>query len=145
MADLLALERWCNALPDQIDKAANTLAVTVTQTMGDDLVDHTPVDTSEAESNWQASVNGAPGFPLPPIYPGERGSTAAQSAREAKAHIARALKDKDPGVPVWLSNVAEHIVDLNNGTSKQEPAGFVERGIRVGELKADSTGLEIKA
>lgn len=145
MADLMALERWCNDLPVRIDQAANKLAVQVTTAIGDDAIEHTPVDTSEAESNWQANINAPASFPLPPIYPGERGSTAAQSAREAKAHIQRTLKDKRPGEPVYLSNVAEHIVDLNNGTSKQEPAGFVERAERKGEREADARGLEIKA
>lgn len=145
MADLMALERWCTALPAQIDKAANVLAVQVTTAIGNDVVDHTPVDTSEAESNWQANLNAAPAFALPPIYEGEQGSTAEASARAAKAHIARTLKDKLPGEKVYLSNLAEHIVDLNNGTSKQEPAGMVERAEIKGELEATAKGLEIKA
>lgn len=112
--------------------------------MGDNLVDHTPVDTSEAESNWQASLNGPPLAPLPAIYEGELGSTAEASAREAKAHIARTLKDKLPGEPVWLSNLAEHIGELNDGKSNQEPRGFVERGELRGAREADTRGLEIK-
>jgi len=138
------LERLCNALPGQINKAANVLAVTVTKAIGNDAIDHTPVDTSEAESNWQVSLNSPANFPLPAIVEGSRGSTAEESARQAKAHILRVLKDKQPGEPAWLSNVAEHIVDLNNGTSKQEPRGFVERAERKGELAADAAGLEIK-
>lgn len=145
MAGLAELERWCNDLPVRIDRAANTLAKQVTQAIGSDAIDHTPVDTSEAESNWQASLNGPPTFPLPPIYEGERGSTAAQSAKAAKDHIKRTLAEKQPGEKVYLCNVAEHIVDLNNGTSKQEPAGFVERAELKGSREADTKGLEIKA
>lgn len=145
MADLLALERLCKDLPVQIDRAANVLAVRATEAIDVDLVEHTPVDTTEAVSNWQAGINASPNYPLPPIFPGEKGSTAPQSRREAIAHVQRALKDKDPGAPVYLSNVAEHIVDLNNGTSKQEPAGFVERAIAVGGAAVDRIGLEIKA
>lgn len=144
MADLLDLERLCNVLPDRIAKAANVLAVTVTGAIGNDAIDHTPVDTSEAESNWQANLNAPVSFPLPAIYEGERGSTAEASARAAKAHIQRTLKDKLPGEAVYLSNAAEHIVDLNNGTSSQEPAGFVERAERKGELAADAAGLEFE-
>lgn len=143
--DLADLEKWCTALPARIDDAANRLAVIVTTEMADDVIEHTPVDTSEAESNWQASLNVAPYLPLPAIYEGERGSTAAASAREALAHVKRTLKDKRPGEAAYLSNLAEHIVDLNDGTSKQEPAGFVERAERKGAVKADATGLEVKA
>ena len=55
----------------------------------------------------------------------------------------RALTDKSPGQAFYISNLAEHIVDLNNGTSKQEPAGFAERAVRKGELYVSSAVLEI--
>lgn len=144
MADLLALERLCRVLPDRINDAANKVAVQATQAMADDLIDHTPVDTTEHASNWQVSVNQRPSFGLPAIVPGERGSTAPQSRREAKAHVARALKDKAPGVMVDLANLAPAIEDLNRGTSKQEPAGMVERGIRKAERFCATHKLEIK-
>ena len=144
MADLAALERLCNVLPGRISEAASTMAVQVTQAMADNLIDHTPVDTTEHASNWQVEVNGRPTFGLPAIVPGEYGSTAPQSRREAKAHVARALKDKAPGVMVDLANLAPAIEDLNNGTSKQEPAGMVQRGLRVGERYCATHKLEIK-
>jgi len=144
MADLLALERLCSVLPDRINDAANKVAVQVTQVMADDLIDHTPVDTTEHASNWQVTVNQRPGFGLPAIFPAEQGSTAPQSRAEAKAHVARALKEKQAGVFVDLANLAPAIEDLNRGTSKQEPAGMVQRGIRVGERFCASRKLEIK-
>ena len=143
MADLLDLEKWCLDLPDRIEAGANELAKTVIRAIDVDLVEHTPVDTTEAVSNWQPGVAAAPDFPLPPIVPGVRGSTAPHSRAEAIAHVERALEDKDPGVSFYLTNVAEHIGLLNDGTSKQEPAGFVERGIRKGELAAEAAGLEV--
>ena len=143
MADLLALERLCNVLPGRIERAANKVAVGATQAIADDVIDHTPVDTTEHASNWQVVVNGRPSFGLPAIVPGERGSTAPQSRREAKAHVKRALQDKEPGVFVDLANLAPAIEDLNNGTSKQEPAGMVERAIRRGQQYCAATKLEL--
>ena len=144
MAELLELERLCNVLPGQIEQAANELAKGVVKAIDSDLVEHTPVDVTTAVSNWQPSVNGPANFELPAIYPGEGGSTAPESRREAIAHVDRALADKEPGVPFYLSNVTPYIGDLNNGTSKQEPAGFVERAIRIGEKFAATAQLRIQ-
>jgi hypothetical protein len=143
MAGLLELERLCNVLPGQIDLAANEMARDVVRVIDRDLVEHTPVDVTEAVSNWQGSVNSAPGFALPAIVPGRHGSTAPQSREEAIAHVERALKDKKPGEAFFLSNLAGHIGFLNDGTSKQEPAGFVERGVRKGEIFAASADLKV--
>lgn len=141
MADLLALERWCNALPDRIERAANRLTIEATQHIAADLIAHTPVDITTAVSNWQASLNAPPVFGLPAIYPGRRGSTASQSRAAALGHVNRTLAVKDPGEKVYLSNLAGHIIDLNAGTSKQEPAGFIERGILVGRRYVHSQGF----
>ncbi len=143
MAGLLELERLCTVLPDRISNAANELAKQTVRVIDRDLVEHTPVDTTEAVSNWQPGLNGAPGFALPPIVEGKAGSTAPQSKREALAHVERALTSKDPGEAFYLSNLAPHIGFLNDGTSKQEPAGFVERAIRKGELYASTAELKV--
>jgi hypothetical protein len=145
MAGLLELEKLCTALPGQIELAANELAKETVRVIDRDLVEHTPVDVTEAVSNWQPSINTPAFAPLPAIVPGKAGSTAPQSRREAIAHVERALKDKRPGEAFYLSNLAGHIGFLNDGSSKQEPAGFVERGIRKGELYASTAVLEIAA
>lgn len=142
--DLTALSKWCSALPDRIEKAANKLAVGFVEAVDRDLVNHTPVDVTTAVSNWQASLNAPPAFDLPAIVPGEHGSTAGQSRPEAVAHVIRVAAEKDPGETIYLSNLAPYIIDLNNGTSKQEPAGFFQRGILVGELYVRRTGLRIE-
>ncbi len=143
MAGLLELERLCNVLPDQIEVAVNELAKDAVQIMADDLIDHTPVDTTEHASNWQVVINQRAYFALPAIVPGSRGSTAPQSRSEAKAHVRRALADKRPGELVDLANLAPVIEDLNRGTSTQEPAGMVERGIRKGQIHVTNAKLEI--
>jgi hypothetical protein len=143
MAGLLELERLCTVLPGQIDVAANELARRVVHVIDVDVVEHTPVDVTEAVSNWQPGINEAPGFALPAIFPGKAGSTAPQSRQEAIDHVDRALKEKQPGEAFYLSNLAGHIGFLNDGTSKQEPAGFVERAVRQGEIYANGADLEV--
>lgn len=141
---LLDLAKRMERLPDKIDKGANNVAISVVKAIDRDVVPHTPVDTSEALSNWQAEVNRRPGFPLPAIYPGEYGSTAEASRGAAISHVDRTLTDKLPGEPVFLSNLADHIIPLNNGTSKQEPKGFVERAVLVGRLTVRKSKLGLK-
>jgi hypothetical protein len=144
VADLLALAKLCNVLPDRIDKAANQLAVDFVSAVDRDLVEHTPVDVTTAVSNWQASLNSPAFFELPAIVPGSKGSTAAQSSAEAISHVKRVAAEKRPGERIFLSNLAPHIIDLNNGSSQQEPAGFFQRGILVGELFIRRAGLRIE-
>lgn len=131
-------------LPDQIEKGASNVVVAVVKAIDRDVVPHTPVDTSEALSNWQAGINEPVSFPLPAIYPGSHGSTASASQEAAISHVDRVLATKEPGMPVYLSNLTEYIVGLNNGTSSQEPKGFVERAVLVGRLTAARTPLGIK-
>lgn len=144
MADLLALERWCNALPDLIEQRASDLAGEVVIRMATSLIEHTPVDVTTAASNWIASIGTPNLFEMPAIYPGSGGSTAPASRAEAIAHVRRVVADKDPGRPLWLSNTVDYMVYLNNfGTSQQEPAGFFERGVLVGISYAAGTTLGI--
>lgn len=146
MADLLALERWCNVLPDRIEEATNDLVKRVVTAMASNLIDHTPVDITTAVSNWQASLNAPVMFELPAIVPGERGSTAPASRSEALAHVKRVLEDREVGEATYLSNITPYLGDLNRGTSKQEPAGFFERGVVVGRvyLQTASLGITLK-
>lgn len=130
---LLDLAKWCDALPDRIEKAASDLAVTVAFTMAEYLIRVTPVDVTTAVSNWQVSLNKKPMFWLPAIVPGSKGSTAPASRREALAHVRRFLDMKDPGDIIYLSNLTPYIIELNKGSSKQAPAGWVESGVLLGE------------
>lgn len=138
---LLDLAKRMERLPDKIDKGASNVAIAVVKAIDRDVVPHTPVDTTEALSNWQAEINAKPFLPLPAIFPGKGGSTAPGSRAEAIAHVDRTLKMKEPGELVFLSNLAPHIVQLNNGTSTQEPKGFVERAVLIGRLVARRSKL----
>lgn len=144
MQDLLGLVRLCNVLPGRITEAAHQKAVETTKRIARDVIDHTPVDTTEHASNWQVEIAAKPLTGFDAIFPGSQGSTASQSRNAAYDHVVRSLTLKDPGVVIYLSNLGPAIEDLNNGTSKQEPAGMVQRAIRVGQRYAASSGLEIK-
>lgn len=141
MATLLDLAKRLEAKLERIEQNASDRAVAAAKAILQDLVYVTPVDTSTALSNWQIGLGAPSRVFLPPYVPGRRGSSYAQSAEAAFAAGVAELSRKLPGQTIYISNVTPYIGDLNRGTSRQAPAGFVERAIIVGRnaAKNDAT------
>jgi len=122
------LDRLAGKIDDEM-KAAKTETALAVVTY---LVNVTPVDTSEALSNWQGSTGGNIPDAIGPIVPGLAGSSRGASASEAIAR-ARAIFEAAPASsPLVISNAAGHIKYLNDGSSAQHPGGFVEASLLVG-------------
>lgn len=119
------------ARADALPEDANRLAVVGTKAMLREMVEITPVDTSEAISNWQIGVGARSPSDLPPFFAGRRGSTRGASSDKAIAEGEVALGLKKPGQPVFLSNPAKHIADLDGGSSTQFAGGFVPRALII--------------
>lgn len=127
---LLDLADALNRKSVELSKAASDLAIGVALTIVGDLAVKTPVDTSAAISNWQVDLNNEPNNTIPPYYPGKFGSTFFQSSAETIANAKTVLQNKKPGDIIYITNNLDYIGKLNyEGTSQQEPAGFVERAI----------------
>lgn len=124
-------------LAADVPDVANRTAVKVAETIINDLAHVTPVDTSQAISNWQLGIDDRPDSPIGPHFPGERGSTYSASASETIAEAEAKLKNKQPGQTIYISNVLRYIGRLNEGSSTQAPAGFVERAVLLGRLVAE--------
>lgn len=102
-----------------------------------ELLNSTPVDTSRAVSNWRVSASGSWGAEyIEAIFPGQRGSTAAASASEAMNRAEAALKVAKLRNALVIFNSVPYIRKLNEGSSAQAPAGFVEKAILAGRLAA---------
>lgn len=131
--DLLSLaaemERLTTAIPEAASQTASRVAFTIVA----DLAYRTPVDTSNAISNWQTTLDAPASIEIPPHYMGSRGSTYSVSAAETVARAKLVLKAKKPQQAIYIANNADYITDLNQGTSKQAPAGFVEISKMIGE------------
>ena len=141
--NLLSLSRRMQRIREQIPVEADRIKREVAEAVATDLIRVTPVDVSEALSNWQVGINQPPAFPLPAIYPGQKGDTESASEQAAIDHAKRVILDSRPGAPLYVSNVVEHIVPLNDGTSRQEPGGFVERAIVLGRVKLRKARLKL--
>jgi hypothetical protein len=94
------------------------------------LVDATPVDTGEARSNWQLSLGGAKGTVIPAYAPGKNlGRSEKENAALAKAAAKATVRGYRGVGRIVIENNVEHIEYLNQGSSPQAGAGFVERTV----------------
>lgn len=132
MGDLLTLAKRMEDKADEVAEVGNQAAIAAAGAMLDYLVDETPVDTSQALSNWQIGLGRPVGSELPPLVIGKGGSSASASRAAAKAIGHAVLRTKKPGQPIYLSNLLPYIRRLNAGSSVQAPAGFVDAAIMVG-------------
>jgi len=130
--DLLALAETLEAKAKAIDEAASQTAVDTALAIVGDLAYKTPVDTSQALSNWQVTLDGPAASTIAPHFPGSQGSTYRASAAETIANAKTVLKNKKPGQAIYITNNLPYIKRLNDGYSAQAPAGFVERAVLIG-------------
>jgi hypothetical protein len=96
------------------------------------LVNITPVDTSQALSNWQVGLGFPAVFPVSAYFEGKGGSTKRQSAGAAYDEALAVINLSKPGQPIYLSNVLPYIQALDGGSSTQHPGGFVRASTIVG-------------
>jgi hypothetical protein len=118
----------------------------VTLRMLEYLVRVTPVDTSEALSNWVVALGGS-GYgaqPIPPHVLGSSGSSAEASAAIAIANAKEALRKAQPRKALAIINAVPYLKQLNEGSSAQAPAGFVEAAILVGRQAAKEYNFNMR-
>ena len=94
----------------------------------------TPVDTGWARANWLATVS---------VSSKDVAGTAenvSAAVSEQQAGLGRLLAYRLAAGPVFISNNVPYILRLNEGSSAQAPAGFVQKAIQEAV-----TGLRIVA
>lgn len=111
-------------IPDRADRVTREVALAADRT----VVRATPVDTGRARANWQATL-GAPAVGTVDETPGKRASVASATGRNAG--VIAQYKGGTPGAAIFLTNNLPYIVPLNDGHSKQAPAGFVEKAVET--------------
>jgi hypothetical protein len=144
MADLLDLAERMEAYAKAIPVNANELKKKIVRTVITDLIYVTPVDTSNALSKWKASLSPVDDATFQPYYLGSHGSTRDQSAQEAVADANLVIDGLQPGQAVFIGNAAPYIRRLDEGYSKQEPAGFVARATLLGRKLLQGAKVTIK-
>lgn len=128
-------------MPALVKRGANKLAQEVATEVVTDLIEVTPVDTSNALSNWQVRLGNATRATIEPYFPGIFGSTHGQSTNAATLAALAVIQGKKPGKPLYISNNVDYIEKLNAGSSRQAPAGFVQISILKGRRKLRSSTI----
>lgn len=136
MATLKSLARRLNRLADNLDDVYLARRDKIAMAIMRALVDATPVDTSQALSNWRVSTSGTVGAHIAAHFPGEQGSTQGTSAAKALGDAMAALKAGKTTQALVIFNSVPYIRRLNEGYSGQAPAGFVEKAVLAGRLAA---------
>lgn len=136
MATLLDLSNRMKFLAKRIPQAANERKQEVATAILLSLIDDTPVDVSEAVSNWIVGL-GQPVFKaVEPYFPGKKGSTAELSRLATQARGIQQIGQSKPGKSIFITNNVEHIVYLNDGTDRLPALAFKEKAILVGSKVA---------
>lgn len=128
--DLNYLARRMGHYAKQVERNAPLAVRLVATSIAPVLVYATPVDTSRARVNWQAAIASVPSgvlFPYPdkPPSPDYGGATAtSQIIGTAKLYAG--------GSYIAIANNTPYIQKLNQGSSAQAPAAFVQQAVMVG-------------
>lgn len=91
----------------------------------------TPVDTGQARSNWWVTLGSPTDATREAFFPGEKGSTAAQNVAAVLGEGRSVISGRRNGTDVWISNNLPYIGKLNQGSSAQAPAMFVQQAVEV--------------
>ena len=100
-----------------LEKTTSDAVKKLTLDVTANLIETTPVDTGHARANWVPSI-GEPSR-------GEQSSAAAQVSGQAAVATATQIDQ-----PVYVSNNVPYIQKLNEGSSTQAPAGFIQRAVQ---------------
>lgn len=113
------IQRRGRQIEINVDKAVAQTAIVIDQT----VVSSTPVDTGRARANWQASID------TPITEPTE---AEDQSGADTISRNNAVIKRRKSGQTVYISNNVAYIEALNNGSSAQAPANFVQLAVQAG-------------
>lgn len=130
MADLGGFAARIRLRGRQVEQGVNRIVRKVALIADRELVLETPVDTGRARSNWQVSLGSPITSQREPYAPGEGlGRGEGQNAAGALAQAQERIGARQPGETVYITNNVDYIGPLNDGSSAQAPAGFVQAAI----------------
>jgi hypothetical protein len=125
MADLLGFSKLIRLRGEAVEKNTTKLVRKVALAIDAAVVMATPVDTGRARANWRVQVGGANGESLG--SPASPAAGAQQALDEGRSAVAAYQSGE-----IHITNNLPYIGRLNDGSSAQAPAGFVERAVVVG-------------
>lgn len=113
-----------------VEDNARELVVKTALAIDQVLVTSTPVDTGRARSNWRVSIGVGLTEEIEAYVLGVGGDTGGANAAAALQNAKQVLQEYKGGSAVYISNNLPYITALNEGSSAQAPAGFVELAVQ---------------
>lgn len=107
-----------------LEETVSNVVRKTASTIHANIVVGTPIKTGKARSNWVLSL-GAPTSIVIPTH----GITESISETLAEAEVV--IRRHKTGDSIYITNSVDYIVSLNEGSSKQAPAGFVEGAVLI--------------
>lgn len=133
MGTLRDLSRRLNVLRKRLPEQVNQLKVDIAEEIVTHFAMVTPVDTSKALSNWQIGIGSAAGGEIEAHFVGTLGSTEGISVGATISAAKTKLANSTSGVSVHITNNADYITDLDQGSSRQFAGGFDRRAILIAQ------------
>ena len=121
MATLNVFANEINSLANRISQNIPRMVTDVAMSVVEFVADATPVDTGQASGNWKTQIGS-------PSSAWDAGPSSAQNSIDAARAALAGLRE---GQVVHITNNVPYIVELNQGSSRQAPVGFVESAIVI--------------
>ena len=128
MADLRDFSRRIATVAASVEEGVHLVIRKVALAADQAVVLATPVDTGRARANWIVSIN-APTIDVKPepASPAGGAAEALDQGREAIGGYGREANHAS----IHITNNLPYIGRLNEGSSAQAPAGFVEEAVQA--------------
>lgn len=142
MSTLSQFAQWITGVGNNVDPTTTAIVKDMVKTMAPVLIKATPVDTGRARSNWQGSVNSIPTGIL--YYPAPLApSSASDGTAEGIQSIENAAAAYTGRGYIAIANNVPYIGMLNDGSSSQAPAGFVEQAVLAGIMSMNGKTIVV--
>jgi hypothetical protein len=122
-----------------VERNATELVRVVAKSVIETVTRATPVDTGQAVSNWQVRVDQDATNVIPAYYPGSLRSTAGANIWAAiEAGYSVISRYNGNNKRIHITNNVPYIGELNDGSSRQAPASFVQLSVlsAVSEIRS---------
>ena len=125
----------------ELEAAIASAVVSLSVNITAELIERTPTDTGWARANWVPNI-GRPfeGNADPLDEAARQAAVPSQRGRQQTSTAAVLSYTIDRG-PVFIANNVPYIVFLNEGSSTQAPAGFVQDAILAGVRSLEGSPL----
>lgn len=141
MGSFSGLSKSLRQQAKNIESNASLLVRRCATVVIEELAVRTPIDSGTAISNWIVTLNSKTISVIESHNYGILGSTFSSVSKTTIVRALNVLKGYKPNDVVYIQNNTDYIDDLNKGTSKQAPRGFVQTAKARADVIISGTDL----